>query len=378
VNPDLAVYVRWGLYAEGNDMSYDLAQNVRSHRNFIIKYKALNGGIEIVCLSPHFESEIFRIHCLGEEYGPSAKCCWLGRGKRDGQWLTDFAAPEGIRWVLWHIDFFDLRRSFDETEPSGHGGTDLPDSVHGEEVSERDAAAWIDENGYDLPTTLMGHTLVGKPEPGAPSIASAYRPSLEYKAGSQVEAAGPPTFLRAEQFTQAVTAIVRTSGGPDNRPDDRPVATPNSSADNTKTHPTRWVAPPDQADDSPAGKERRVSRFSDAHPNATSEEIGKATRIPPQTVRRMSAWKAHQAKKRTREDSGSVDAMELTEEMLDCISVRDRDPSEVVEQEEILELYERPYLEQATTRDRDEYQGMEQDEKANTLWVWKEERSRRL
>ena len=103
--------------------------------------------------------------------------------------------------MLWNIDFFDLRRSFDDREPSGHGGTEIPDREYGQELSERDAAAWIDENGYSLPTTLMGRTLVGKPERGAPSIASAYTPDLDHMAASKAEADGPPTLLPGERKT---------------------------------------------------------------------------------------------------------------------------------------------------------------------------------
>jgi hypothetical protein len=117
----------------------------------------LDGAIEDICPTPQFVEAMFRKHDPGE------KSCWIGRGEWEGQWLTAIPEGEKVRWVLWYIDFSELYRSFDVPEPKGQGGAHHPDGVSGEELGERTAARWLDDNGYDLPAILMGRTLGSGP-----------------------------------------------------------------------------------------------------------------------------------------------------------------------------------------------------------------------
>ena len=150
-------------------------------------------------------------------------------------------------------------------------------------------------------------------------------------------------------------------------------ADPESAAQ----HPRNLVMPASQADDSPAGRERRVADYLEKNQNATSKAVHEATGIPETTIRNMPVWKEHQAKKKTRQKGGSVQGVPLTEEMLASLTSRDRHPSEIVEENDFRERfpekkerYEREYLEQATPKERAEYYQMEPDEQGNTLWIW--------
>ena len=158
---------------------------------------------------------------------------------------------------------------------------------------------------------------------------------------------------------------------------DRLAGTPNSPAESAAQHPRNLVMPASQADDSPAGRERRVADYLEKNQNATSKAVHEATGIPETTIRNMPVWKEHQAKKKTRQKGGSVQGVPLTEEMLASLTSRDRHPSEIVEENDFRERfpekkerYEREYLEQATPKERAEYYQMEPDEQGNTLWIW--------
>ncbi len=158
---------------------------------------------------------------------------------------------------------------------------------------------------------------------------------------------------------------------------DRPAGTPNPPAESATQHQRNFVMPASQADDSPAGRERRVADYLEKNQNATSKAVHKATSIPETTIRNMPVWKEHQAKKKTRQERGSVEAVELTEGMLASVPGRDRDPAEIVEENDSFErfnekkeLHERKYLEQATPKERAAYHRMEADEQLSTLWIW--------
>ncbi len=164
-------------------MSRDPAGRARPSQNLLIRYKALNGEIETICPTPQFLTVMFGERNTGE------KRCWRDRGDREGQCLIFVDELDKVRWLRLHIDLSDLYRSFDEPVPERHAGTDLPDGLDGEELSERDAAEWIDVNGEALPTRLMGRTLAGKPERAAAPVTAAGRPHSNHTSASPAKPA---------------------------------------------------------------------------------------------------------------------------------------------------------------------------------------------
>ena len=164
---------------------------------------------------------------------------------------------------------------------------------------------------------------------------------------------------------------------------DRLAGTPNSPAESAAQR-ENLVMPASQADDSPAGRERRVADYLEKNQNATSKAVHEATGIPETTIRNMPIWKEHQAKKKTRQKGGSVKAVPLTEEMLDSLTSRDRHPSEIVEENDSFERFnEKKEFHEAQIpgasdpKERAAYHRMEADEQLSTLWIWlNESRSR--
>jgi hypothetical protein len=98
---------------------------------------------------------------------PDDRRFWFDRGDRDGQCLI---FTEDKQWVLFHIDFRDLYRSFDVSDEPGHSEAHGNDDVEKGlgRLTEGAAASWLVSNGYVLPKRLRGRALDGDLEVGQP------------------------------------------------------------------------------------------------------------------------------------------------------------------------------------------------------------------
>jgi hypothetical protein len=97
---------------------------------------------------------------------------------------------------------------------------------------------------------------------------------------------------------------------------DRPAGMINPSAETSPPRSRDFVASADQADDSPAGRERRVRKCLEENPNATSEAISEATGIPVTTIRNMSVWKEYGGERQARRRRTSGREVPLTPRIL--------------------------------------------------------------
>ena len=151
----------------------------------------------------------------------------------------------------------------------------------------------------------------------------------------------------------------------------------NAKTSNTPGSPQaalRDVREEDSNKETPEEKNRRVFDHLSKHPDATSAEIGEATGIPEQTVRRQPAWKTHRSKVEAEQKDRQIKTRSLSERMIAAIRGKDADPSEIAAQ---LEIDEREYLENCSPGERAEYHKMERTEQINTLWIWKNDKPSR-
>jgi hypothetical protein len=299
--------------------------------NLLLRYKGVNGAIEDICPTPQFLAAMFREHDP-----PKKKFAWRGRGERAGQWLTKIRERKKVRWILWYIDFSLPEGSFDGPQPWGRSGTHLQDGVDGEELNERDAARWLDANGYDLPAILMGRTLVDKPE---------------------IKPSGLPAAMRREDKIPASGSVTRSTEG---------------------RQPTVGQTLDREA------REAQVAEFLRHNPSATSGAVHEATGIPPSTVRKSDSWKTHQACRNAEKPAGTKDAMHrakpLTDARLAAMASKLANPAEIVaereeqdepESIEDMKLLTREYLEGATAGERARFHQLNAADKEHELIAWK-------
>src|SRR5262245_31405863 len=76
----------------------------------------------------------------------------------------------------------------------------------GEELGERDAARWLDDNGHELPDILMGRTLGSGPTPRPPSMRReddipASRTATESTGEDRAASSPTPSFI--SRFSQS-------------------------------------------------------------------------------------------------------------------------------------------------------------------------------
>ncbi len=149
---------------------------------------------------------------------------------------------------------------------------------------------------------------------------------------------------------------------------DRPAGAIATSAESSPPRPRHLVASADQADDSPAGRERRVRKCLEENPNATSEAISEATGIPETSVRNMAVWKEYGDERKARRARKTSREMRLTPGILACRPGKDSDPSEPMEE---IELLEREFQERATGEQKVKYHKMDAADRPGALLLWK-------
>jgi hypothetical protein len=322
-------------------MSADADNRSRSSHNLLVRFKALSGAFEDIDLAPQFNA------LLDQEDDPGEKCSWLPPDEQEGPFLTAIREGERARWVLWYMDSVLVRQTDDENEPEvecyygSDRGKHLPDDVEGEEVAERDAAAWLDAKGYDLPPTLVGRILAGKPETGAASPSTA--------TGS---AASP------RERTEAPAGL----GGASQRP-----------AASGQDHATRRQA-----------REAKVAEYLREHPDATAKKVYEKTGVPEGTVRNTDAWTEHRAGRKAEKPAGTRDALDRPRPLADAmLAVRPSDvsdPSEIAaEREELddpeslgdMELLRRRYIEGANSDQRARFNQMTREDQEHELQAWR-------
>lgn len=117
----------------------------------------------------------------------------------------------------------------------------------------------------------------------------------------------------------------------------------------------------------PAGapdREATVAEYLREHPDAASPDVFKGTGIPEGTLRKLAAWKAHQARRKAEKPARHPDAMQrarpLSEAMVAAVPARTEDPAELAEAREAESLVDR-------LRDDPEYRGIVESEYRQTV-----------
>jgi hypothetical protein len=148
---------------------------------------------------------------------------------------------------------------------------------------------------------------------------------------------------------------------------DRPAGTIAPSAETSPPCRRYLVTSTDHADDSPAGRKRRVRKCLEENPNTTSKAISKETGISESSIRNMAVWKEYGGERQARRGRASVKEVPLTPKILACRPGGDSDPSELAE----MEIVEREFLEQASREQKGNYQSMDKADRLSELWLWK-------